>query len=75
MISVGEKIRLPDDVTIGYMIEHILSKRMTVIDQFHSHLESMSMLPNATLATQVRILLNVFALQFSTALLPVPLSL
>ena len=55
IISVGEKIRLPDDVTIGYIIEHILSKKLTVINQFHSHLESMALLSNDTLPNQVSI--------------------
>lgn len=53
MISVGEKIRLPDDVTVGYIVEHILSKQLTVVPQFHSHLESMALLPNASLSEQV----------------------
>jgi len=38
-ISIGEKIRLPDDVTVGYIVEHLLGKKLTVIEQFHSHLE------------------------------------
>ncbi|KAJ6219378.1 hypothetical protein RDWZM_005190 [Blomia tropicalis] len=53
MISVGEKIRLPDDVTVGYIVEHILSKQLTVVLQFHSHLESMALLPNASLSEQI----------------------
>ncbi|XP_023216864.1 fringe glycosyltransferase-like isoform X1 [Centruroides sculpturatus] len=40
-ISVGERIRLPDDVSLGYVIEHLLKKRLTVVEQFHSHLEPM----------------------------------
>ncbi|CAG2162770.1 unnamed protein product [Oppiella nova] len=39
-ISIGERIRLPDDVTIGYIVEHLLSKQLTVIDGLHSHLEA-----------------------------------
>ena len=46
-ISLGEKIRLPDDVTIGYIIEYMLGKNLTVVEQFHSHLEPMKYLtPN-----------------------------
>ena len=37
--SVGDKIRLPDDVTMGYVIEHVLKVPMTVVNQFHSHME------------------------------------
>ncbi|ERL86659.1 hypothetical protein D910_04065, partial [Dendroctonus ponderosae] len=40
-ISIGERIRLPDDVTMGYIIEHLIKKPLTVIDEFHSHLEPM----------------------------------
>lgn len=52
-ISVGEKIRLPDDVTLGYIIEHMLSKKLTVVDEFHSHLEPMRFLNTDSLARQV----------------------
>ncbi|CAG0883739.1 unnamed protein product [Darwinula stevensoni] len=43
-IRIGEKIRLPDDVTMGYIIEHLLGKNLTVIEGFHSHLEPMQFL-------------------------------
>jgi len=45
-ISIGEKIRLPDDVTVGFIVEHLLGKKLTVIQEFHSHLESMKFLDN-----------------------------
>ena len=53
LISVGEKILLPDDVTVGYIIEHMLAKKLTVIDAFHSHLEPMALLPKSSLDGQV----------------------
>eukprot|EP00095_Tigriopus_kingsejongensis_P005382 maker-scaffold770_size100439-snap-gene-0.22 protein:Tk05382 transcript:maker-scaffold770_size100439-snap-gene-0.22-mRNA-1 annotation:"Fringe glycosyltransferase " len=37
--SVGDKIRLPDDVTMGYIAEHLLQTPLTVVEEFHSHLE------------------------------------
>lgn len=37
--AVGDKIRLPDDVTMGYISEHLLKTPLTVVDEFHSHLE------------------------------------
>ena len=37
--SVGDRMRLPDDVTMGYVIDHLVKVRMTVVDEFHSHLE------------------------------------
>ncbi|KAK6638344.1 hypothetical protein RUM44_008773 [Polyplax serrata] len=52
-ISVGEKIRLPDDVTMGYIIEHLLRKNLTVVEQFHSHLEPMKFLRRDTLRDQI----------------------
>ncbi|GLV41719.1 fringe [Carabus blaptoides fortunei] len=52
-ISTGEKIRLPDDVTMGYIIEHKLKKPLTVVDQFHSHLEPMKFLRRDTLYDQI----------------------
>uniref|UniRef100_A0A1B6EG05 Fringe-like glycosyltransferase domain-containing protein n=1 Tax=Clastoptera arizonana TaxID=38151 RepID=A0A1B6EG05_9HEMI len=52
-ISIGEKIRLPDDVTMGYIIEHLLRKPLTVVDQFHSHLEPMKFLRQDTFHKQI----------------------
>lgn len=52
-ITIGEKIRLPDDVTIGYIIEHMLASNLTVIEQFHSHLEPMKFINANSLADQV----------------------
>jgi len=37
--SVGDRMRLPDDVTMGYVIDHLVKVKMTVVDEFHSHLE------------------------------------
>ncbi|KAF2903061.1 hypothetical protein ILUMI_03117 [Ignelater luminosus] len=52
-ISTGEKIRLPDDVTMGYIIEHLLRKPLTVVDQFHSHLEPMKFIRRELLSDQI----------------------
>lgn len=52
-ISTGEKIRLPDDVTMGYIIEHLLKKPLTVVDQFHSHLEPMKFIRREILEDQI----------------------
>lgn len=52
-ISTGEKIRLPDDVTMGYIIEHLLKKPLTVVDQFHSHLEPMKFIRRELLKDQI----------------------
>lgn len=52
-ITVGDRIRLPDDVTMGYIIEHQLKKQLTVVEQFHSHLEAMKFLNEDTFHEQV----------------------
>ncbi|CAG0881445.1 unnamed protein product [Cyprideis torosa] len=52
-IRIGEKIRLPDDVTIGYIIEHLLGLRLTVVEEFHSHLEPMKFMKEETFPRQV----------------------
>ncbi|XKL68405.1 hypothetical protein PGB90_003896 [Kerria lacca] len=52
-MSIGEKIRLPDDVTMGYIIEYLLGKPLTVIKEFHSHLEPMKFLQQDTFHKQI----------------------
>ena len=52
-ITVGDRIRLPDDVTMGYIIEYLLKKQLTVVEQFHSHLEPMKFLNKDTFHEQV----------------------
>ncbi|XP_057667628.1 fringe glycosyltransferase [Diorhabda carinulata] len=52
-ISTGERIRLPDDVTMGYIIEHLLKQPLTVIDQFHSHLEPMKFIRRDMIEDQI----------------------
>lgn len=52
-ITVGDRIRLPDDVTMGYIIEYLLKKQLTVVEQFHSHLEPMKFLNKDTFQEQV----------------------
>lgn len=53
-ISTAEKIRLPDDCTIGYIIEALLEVRLTHSGLFHSHLENLQKLPADSLLSQVR---------------------
>ncbi|CAG7668618.1 unnamed protein product, partial [Allacma fusca] len=40
-IKVCDRIQLPDDVTVGYIVGHLLGQNLTVIPQFHSHFETM----------------------------------
>lgn len=52
-ISTAEKIRLPDDCTIGYIIEALLEVTLTHTHLFHSHLEKLQKLPTDTVLEQV----------------------
>lgn len=52
-ISTAEKIRLPDDCTVGYIIEALLEVTLTHTHLFHSHLENLQKLPTETLLEQV----------------------
>ncbi|XP_041747391.1 beta-1,3-N-acetylglucosaminyltransferase radical fringe-like isoform X2 [Coregonus clupeaformis] len=52
-ISTAEKIRLPDDCTIGYIIEALLEVKLTHTQLFHSHLENLQRLPTDTILEQV----------------------
>uniref|UniRef100_A0A3Q3JD23 O-fucosylpeptide 3-beta-N-acetylglucosaminyltransferase n=1 Tax=Monopterus albus TaxID=43700 RepID=A0A3Q3JD23_MONAL len=52
-ISTAEKIRLPDDCTIGYIIEVLLEVTLTHTHLFHSHLENLQKLPTNTVLEQV----------------------
>ncbi|CAF90997.1 unnamed protein product, partial [Tetraodon nigroviridis] len=52
-ITTAEKIRLPDDCTIGYIIEVLLDVHLTHTYLFHSHLENLHTLPIGTVLQQV----------------------
>ncbi|KAF7645634.1 hypothetical protein LDENG_00200820, partial [Lucifuga dentata] len=52
-ISTAEKIRLPDDCTVGYIIEALLEVPLTHTHTFHSHLENLQKLPTDTVLQQV----------------------
>uniref|UniRef100_A0A665TUT2 Beta-1,3-N-acetylglucosaminyltransferase n=1 Tax=Echeneis naucrates TaxID=173247 RepID=A0A665TUT2_ECHNA len=52
-ISTAEKIRLPDDCTIGYIIEALLEVTLTHTPLFHSHLENLQKLPTDSVLEQV----------------------
>ncbi|KAM9296132.1 beta-1,3-N-acetylglucosaminyltransferase radical fringe [Gastrophryne carolinensis] len=52
-ISTAEKVRLPDDCTIGYIIEGLLDVKMQHSNLFHSHLENLQKLPQSSLLQQV----------------------
>lgn len=43
-VEICEGIRLPDDVTMGYVIAQLLQRRLTVLQEFHSHFEQLRFL-------------------------------
>ncbi|KOB72460.1 Fringe, partial [Operophtera brumata] len=52
-ISICEGIRFPDDVSMGFLIEHVMKQNLTIVPEFHSHLEQMKLLPPETLRDQI----------------------
>ncbi|KAH9494906.1 hypothetical protein Btru_020767 [Bulinus truncatus] len=54
-VTTAEKVRLPDDCTIGYIIEHLLKQRLTVVEEFHSHLETLWLIKPNQLKKQITV--------------------
>ncbi|XP_049996193.1 beta-1,3-N-acetylglucosaminyltransferase radical fringe isoform X1 [Alexandromys fortis] len=52
-MSTAERVRLPDDCTIGYIVEGLLGARLRHSPLFHSHLENLQRLPSDALLQQV----------------------
>lgn len=53
-MSTSELIRLPDDCTVGYIIEHKVGGQLLPNVLFHSHLENLQLIPPSQLTQQVR---------------------
>lgn len=53
-MNTAEKIRLPDDCTIGYIIESVLGVPLTRSNLFHSHLENLQQVSRSEIQKQVR---------------------
>ncbi|XP_063444625.1 beta-1,3-N-acetylglucosaminyltransferase radical fringe-like [Mytilus trossulus] len=51
--TTGDAIRLPDDCTVGYIINHLLKVPLTKIKEFHSHLEGLHRIPQHQLSDQL----------------------
>uniref|UniRef100_A0A2C9KU68 Fringe-like glycosyltransferase domain-containing protein n=1 Tax=Biomphalaria glabrata TaxID=6526 RepID=A0A2C9KU68_BIOGL len=54
-VTTAEKVRLPDDCTVGYIIEYLLKNRLTVIEEFHSHLETLWLIRPHQLKKQITV--------------------
>ncbi|XP_058531568.1 beta-1,3-N-acetylglucosaminyltransferase radical fringe [Ochotona princeps] len=52
-MNTAERVRLPDDCTVGYIVEGLLGARLTHSLLFHSHLENLWRLPPDALPQQV----------------------
>ena len=52
-MSTAERLRLPDDCTVGYIAEGMLGARLRHSSLFHSHLETRQLLQAAPLLDQV----------------------
>ncbi|XP_069840032.1 beta-1,3-N-acetylglucosaminyltransferase lunatic fringe [Dendropsophus ebraccatus] len=59
-MNTAEKIRLPDDCTIGYIIESVLGVKLIRSNLFHSHLENLHQVPQSEIQNQVTLSYGMF---------------
>ncbi|CAJ0938898.1 unnamed protein product [Ranitomeya imitator] len=59
-MNTAEKIRLPDDCTIGYIIESVLGVKLIRSNLFHSHLENLHQVPQSEIHNQVTLSYGMF---------------
>ncbi|XP_017453739.1 beta-1,3-N-acetylglucosaminyltransferase lunatic fringe isoform X1 [Rattus norvegicus] len=59
-MSTAERIRLPDDCTIGYIVEALLGVPLIRSGLFHSHLENLQQVPTTELHEQVTLSYGMF---------------
>ncbi|CAB1341748.1 unnamed protein product [Coregonus sp. 'balchen'] len=59
-MNTAEKIRLPDDCTIGYIIESVLGVPLTRSNLFHSHLENLQQVSRSELHKQITLSYGMF---------------
>lgn len=73
-VDTSALIRLPDDCTVGYIIECKLGARLQPSPLFHSHLETLQLLGTAQLPEQVTLSYGVFEGKLNVIKLPGPFS-
>ncbi|XP_078093542.1 beta-1,3-N-acetylglucosaminyltransferase lunatic fringe-like isoform X2 [Mustelus asterias] len=56
----AERIRLPDDCTIGYIIESLLGVKLVPSPLFHSHLENLQLVSKSQVQSQVTLSYGTF---------------
>ncbi|NWS55412.1 MFNG acetylglucosaminyltransferase, partial [Chunga burmeisteri] len=59
-LTTSELIRLPDDCTVGYIIECKVGGQLVPNALFHSHLENLQLIPSSRLTQQVTLSYGVF---------------
>ncbi|XP_067858920.1 beta-1,3-N-acetylglucosaminyltransferase lunatic fringe-like isoform X2 [Heptranchias perlo] len=59
-MNTAEKIRLPDDCTIGYIIEAVLGVKLIRSNLFHSHLENLQQVMRTDIPNQVTLSYGTF---------------
>lgn len=73
-LSTSELIRLPDDCTIGYIIECKVGGQLLPNRLFHSHLENLQLIPTSDLMQQVTLSYGVFENKLNVIRLSGPFS-
>ncbi|KAK0396890.1 hypothetical protein QR680_001899 [Steinernema hermaphroditum] len=53
LLSLGKELRVPDDMTLGYLINRRLGVPLTSIDRFHSHFEDITSIGHHEIYNQV----------------------
>ncbi|XP_069762920.1 beta-1,3-N-acetylglucosaminyltransferase lunatic fringe-like [Narcine bancroftii] len=59
-MNTAEKIRLPDDCTIGYIVEAVLGVKLIRSNLFHSHLENLQQVMRSDIPNQVTLSYGTF---------------
>ncbi|XP_068605857.1 beta-1,3-N-acetylglucosaminyltransferase lunatic fringe [Brachionichthys hirsutus] len=59
-MNTAEKIRLPDDCTVGYIIESVLGVPLTRSNLFHSHLENLQLVSRSEIHKQITLSYGMF---------------
>ncbi|XP_026181132.1 beta-1,3-N-acetylglucosaminyltransferase lunatic fringe [Mastacembelus armatus] len=59
-MNTAEKIRLPDDCTIGYIVESVLGVPLTRSNLFHSHLENLQQVSRSEIHKQITLSYGMF---------------
>ncbi|XP_056263997.1 beta-1,3-N-acetylglucosaminyltransferase lunatic fringe [Pseudoliparis swirei] len=59
-MNTAEKIRLPDDCTVGYIIESVLGVPLTRSNLFHSHLENLQQVSRTEIHKQITLSYGMF---------------